>query len=144
MAGEMYVLSCIKYPPLLRYWTFYDILEIGAGTGGATASVLNGLKSRFGDRLYSEYTFTDISTGSFVTAKERFKEIRGMRYKILDISKDPLEQGFQEASSDLILASNVGLDFSQVYRADSALLGASCNTEHRLYPSSRTVPVFLV
>lgn len=83
------------------------ILEIGAGTGGTTASVLKDLTAHFGERMYSKYTYTDISAGFFVAAKERFKDYQNIQYAILDISKDPISQGFEAESYDLILASNV-------------------------------------
>ncbi|KAI3392455.1 hypothetical protein diail_5699 [Diaporthe ilicicola] len=83
------------------------ILEIGSGTGGLTAKFLEQLKSDFGERLYLKYTFTDISSGFFVQARERFADYQGMEYKALDISKDPLEQGFTAGEYDLIIASNV-------------------------------------
>jgi len=83
------------------------ILEIGAGTGGLTDKLLGHLKSDFGERLYFKYTYTDISSGFFVQAKERFKDFEGIEYKALDISKNPLEQGFNAGEYDLILASNV-------------------------------------
>lgn len=83
------------------------ILEIGAGTGGMTAKFLDLLKSDFGERLYLKYTFTDVSSGFFVQAKERFKGYEGIEYKALDISKNPLEQGFTAGEYDLIIASNV-------------------------------------
>ncbi len=85
------------------------ILEIGAGTGGTTASVLCDLVLPSGDRMYSEYSYTDISAGFFIAAKERFKDFQNIHYAVLDISKDPIEQGFEAESYDLILASNVGL-----------------------------------
>lgn len=50
------------------------VLEIGAGTGGLTAKLLEQLKSDFGERLYLKYTFSDISSGFFVQAKERFRD----------------------------------------------------------------------
>ncbi|KAI5460132.1 putative polyketide synthase [Mariannaea sp. PMI_226] len=83
------------------------ILEIGAGTGGMTAKILPCLQSEYGERLYLSYTFTDISSGFFVHAQDRFKEYSGIEYKVLDISQDPIEQGFKEAEYDLIIASNV-------------------------------------
>ncbi|ROW06904.1 hypothetical protein VMCG_04176 [Cytospora schulzeri] len=83
------------------------ILEIGSGTGGLTAKFLEHLKSDYGERLYLKYTFTDISSGFFVQAKERFAGYQGIEYKALDISKDPLEQGFTAGEYDLIIASNV-------------------------------------
>lgn len=83
------------------------ILEIGAGTGGLTAKILKQLKSEFGERLYLQYTFTDVSSGFFVAAQERFSDYDGIEYMILDISKDPLSQGFNPGDYDLIIASNV-------------------------------------
>ncbi|KAK1141874.1 Mycolipanoate synthase [Aspergillus melleus] len=83
------------------------ILEIGAGTGGLTAKFLEQLKSDFDERLYLKYTYTDISSGFFVQAKERFKDYDGVEYKALDISRDPVEQGFNAGEYDLIIASNV-------------------------------------
>lgn len=84
-----------KYPRL-------DILEIGAGTGGTTNSVLNQIGNK-----YNRYTYTDVSAGFFDIAKNRFSHARGLDYKVLDIERDPTEQGFLEGSQDVILASNV-------------------------------------
>lgn len=83
------------------------ILEIGAGTGGTTNTLLPFLKSSYGERTYLSYTYTDISSGFFIQARERFKEYANMEYAILDISKDPMEQGFEPESFDLIIATNV-------------------------------------
>ena len=83
------------------------ILEIGAGTGGTTSTILPHLRSLYGERLYGSYKYTDISAGFFVAAKERFKDIQGMDYGILDISQDPIEQGYEAESFDLIVACNV-------------------------------------
>lgn len=84
------------------------ILEVGAGTGGTTSSVLPILRSEYGERLYFSYTYTDVSSGFFVAAKERFKEFDAVDYRVLDISKDPLTQGFEAHSFDVVLAANVG------------------------------------
>ncbi|CAG8903343.1 unnamed protein product [Penicillium egyptiacum] len=82
------------------------ILEIGAGTGGSTANLLKLLTP--GDRkLYTSYTFTDISSGFFVAAKDRFANYPNFEYATLDISKDPSDQGFDGHKYDLILATNV-------------------------------------
>lgn len=84
------------------------ILEVGAGTGGTTAKVLPALKSKYGERLFSTYTYTDVSGGFMTAARDRFSaETENMEFAVLDISKDPAEQGFQLESYDLILASNV-------------------------------------
>lgn len=83
------------------------VLEIGAGTGGATSTILEALKSASGERMYASYTYTDVSPGFFAAAKERFKEYSGLEFAVLDITKDPTEQGFQAESFDLIVAWNV-------------------------------------
>ncbi|WZH49456.1 Polyketide synthase [Fusarium acuminatum] len=82
------------------------VLEIGAGTGGSTAQLLEHLTPA-GKVLYSNYTFTDISSGFFVGAKERFKKSPNMEFATLDISQDLSEQGFEGREYDLILATNV-------------------------------------
>lgn len=80
-----------------------DILEIGAGTGGATKHILSTPQLGF-----NSYTFTDISPSFFETAREQFAEFEGrMEFEALDIRRSPAEQGFKESSYDLIIASNV-------------------------------------
>ena len=76
------------------------ILEIGAGTGGTTSKILQ-------DAKYSTYTFSDISAAFFPAARERFKLFSNIEFKTLDISMDPLGQGFEPGSYDLIVAANV-------------------------------------
>ncbi|PGH14046.1 hypothetical protein AJ79_03316 [Helicocarpus griseus UAMH5409] len=83
------------------------ILEIGAGTGGTTLVALEALHAINGERMYASYTFTDISSGFFSAAQDRFGQYSGLEFKTLDISRDPLEQGFEAGSYDLIIASNV-------------------------------------
>lgn len=103
------------------------ILEIGAGTGGLTAKFLEQLKSDFGERLYLKYTFTDISSGFFVQAKERFKDYEGIEYKALDVSRNPLEQGFTAGEYDLIIASNVsGYSFALCILLHADHIGRYC------------------
>ncbi|XXG95388.1 hypothetical protein Hte_001650 [Hypoxylon texense] len=86
------------------------ILEVGAGTGGTTELILRDLVDEGGFPIYSVYTFTDVSSGFLVKARERFSYAPNMEYKVLDISKSPLEQGFEgggKGAYDLILAANV-------------------------------------
>lgn len=93
------------------------ILEIGAGTGGTTNTILPLLKNKQNDRMYYSYTFTDISPGFFNAAKDRFNEFPGIEYKVLDVEKDPVQQGFSEHSFDIIVAANVSfVEFCQVMR----------------------------
>ncbi|KAL1883305.1 Type I Iterative PKS [Diaporthe australafricana] len=86
------------------------VLEVGAGTGGTTGLVLKGLMSEKeggGDRMFGSYVFTDVSSGFFGPARERFGHVPGMEFLALDISRDPGEQGFALGSFDLIVAANV-------------------------------------
>ncbi|KAI0110540.1 putative polyketide synthase [Hypoxylon sp. NC0597] len=83
------------------------VLEVGAGTGGTTAKVLQALKTSYGESLYSRYIYTDISPGFLAAARERFADFENIEYAVLDITKDPIEQGFQPASYDLVICSNV-------------------------------------
>ncbi|RYP42065.1 hypothetical protein DL767_000577 [Monosporascus sp. MG133] len=83
------------------------ILEVGAGTGGTTARVLRALTPPYGERLYSVYTYTDVSAGFMTAAKERFANHAAIEYAVLDVTVDPAEQGFQLGSYDLIIAANV-------------------------------------
>ncbi|KAE9977973.1 hypothetical protein EG327_007538 [Venturia inaequalis] len=83
------------------------ILEIGAGTGGTTAAILQGLRSKFGERMYSTYTYTDVSAGFFRAAKERFAAYENIDYTVFDVSDNPCDQGIEEGSYDLVVAANV-------------------------------------
>ncbi|OBU00869.1 putative Hybrid PKS-NRPS biosynthetic cluster [Pseudogymnoascus verrucosus] len=80
-----------------------DILEIGAGTGSATEAIM----SRIGDS-YASYSYTDISAGFFLEAKDIFnKQGDKFAYTTFDVEKDPIAQGYAEHSYDLVVASNV-------------------------------------
>ncbi|KAI3317853.1 putative polyketide synthase [Xylariaceae sp. AK1471] len=80
-----------------------NILEIGAGTGGATKAITRDI-----GRAFASYTFTDISTGFFEKAQEVFSEYSDkMIFKALDCEKDILEQGYAEGSYDLVIGSLV-------------------------------------
>ncbi|TRX93498.1 hypothetical protein FHL15_005470 [Xylaria flabelliformis] len=92
------------------------VLEIGAGTGGTTIKVLEALKSSYGERLYSVYTYTDISSGFMASAGQRFAGFE-IEYAVLDITEDPVEQGFQAASYDLIVCSNVVEMYAQASKS---------------------------
>lgn len=94
--GRMVAQITHRYPHL-------RILEIGAGTGGSTRSILPELGTAF-----SSYTYTDISAGFFERARERFSEYGDrMVFKIFDMEKPPADQGFDNGLYDVVLASNV-------------------------------------
>ncbi|EPE06001.1 lovastatin nonaketide synthase [Ophiostoma piceae UAMH 11346] len=80
------------------------VLEIGAGTGGASVGAIKALSPHF-----ASYTYTDISPAFFEKSKLQFsqEELAKMEFRVLDIERDPVEQGFDEEGYDLILASNV-------------------------------------
>ncbi|KAI1562587.1 Polyketide synthase modules protein, partial [Pyrenophora tritici-repentis] len=106
------------------------ILEVGAGTGGTTANILRALTSSYGERLYSVYTYTDVSSGFMAAAKERFSSHAAIEYAVLDVTKDPAEQGFQLGSFDLIIAANV-------LHATPSLRTTLCNMRSLLSPRGR-------
>lgn len=84
------------------------ILEIGAGTGSATVHVLEALSNANGVSKFSSLEYTDISPVFFERAKERFDRWGDLiSYRQLDISHDPVAQGFAPHSYDLIIASEV-------------------------------------
>ena len=85
------------------------ILEVGGGTASATLPVLQTL-SRGKNQVpaFSSYTFTDISAGFFENARSKLaKWASRLTYKKLDISQDPVQQGFNLETYDLLIASNV-------------------------------------
>ncbi|KAK1726269.1 uncharacterized protein BDZ83DRAFT_616985 [Colletotrichum acutatum] len=79
-----------------------NMLEIGAGTGGTTWSVLHAV-----DDLYDSYTFTDVSPAFFAAAAEKFAAFDRVAYRTLDIEQDVAAQGFAPHSYDVVIAANV-------------------------------------
>lgn len=83
------------------------VLEVGAGTANATKAILGSLDTENPATLAS-YTFTDISVDFLDRARNilhRWHHL--MRYSRLDIERDPTEQGFEQSSYDVIVASDV-------------------------------------
>ncbi|TEY78486.1 hypothetical protein BOTCAL_0048g00120 [Botryotinia calthae] len=103
---ELYLDALAHKRPNMR------ILELGAGTGTFTNCVLHALSFHDGQKCpasrYDHYFFTDISPSFFEKAKASFSEHgHKMTFKTFDIEVDPLIQGFEEGSFDVITASNV-------------------------------------
>lgn len=95
-----------------------NILEIGAGTGGATKVILEafspvcgtGTNTRDPDplSLVGHYTFTDVSSGFFSSARDRFAPwTHLMDFRRLNVEGDLGHQAFAEGSYDIIVASLV-------------------------------------
>lgn len=119
--GELLGQLAHRYPHM-------NILEIGAGTGGTTKTALNCLGSNF-----TSYTYTDISPGFFEKAASAFSgQAHKMIFKTLDIARDPVKQGFQEHSFDVILAANV-------LHATSHLEATIANCRKLLRPGGRMI-----
>lgn len=107
------VVESIKRPTL-------NILEIGAGVGGTTDILLEAL---YKNKVDCKYCFTDISNYFLNGAKNKYKEIDFVEYRILDINKDYISQGFLDNEFDVIICANV--------------LHNSINIEENLYKINR-------
>ncbi|RBQ79289.1 hypothetical protein FVER14953_09959 [Fusarium verticillioides] len=90
------------------------VLEVGAGTGGATRPILKCLTTQgngeIGTPRFSHYAFTDISIGFFENAREMFKDSAArMSFRALNIEDDLEQQGFSGPAEqyDVICAANV-------------------------------------
>lgn len=116
---EIYNASAFDYGDFVRCLSHtrptLRILEVGAGTGGTSQLIFNGMSAdgftgQSSLPLFDLYTFTDISAGFFPDAKTRFANVKNIEYKVFDISKTPQEQGFEDSrmeSYDLIVATQV-------------------------------------
>ncbi|RNJ56851.1 putative Hybrid PKS-NRPS biosynthetic cluster [Verticillium nonalfalfae] len=80
------------------------ILEIGAGTGGTTLSILSAI-----GEAYTSYTCTDISASFFNGLSEKLPEAHTSKvnFKVFDAERPPGAQGFAEGSYDIVIAANV-------------------------------------
>lgn len=89
------------------------VLEIGAGTGGATIPILTALGGGgAGDAppRFSSYQVTDITSGFFEGVKAKTVEWAAaglVSFRKLDIEQDPVTQGFEPETYDLVIAANV-------------------------------------
>lgn len=78
------------------------VLEIGAGTGGTTAAVIDLFPAG------TDYCFTDVSPLFLHDARARFGGSGlAWSFRRLDIEHSPQSQGFAAGCADLVLASNV-------------------------------------
>ncbi|CAI6341038.1 unnamed protein product [Periconia digitata] len=97
--GQVRSISHGSTKPVIR------ILELGAGTGGTTAVVLDMLEKI--ENVVFEYTFTDLSPSFLHHAKRRFSShslSSNIVYSIVDIETEP--PASLRSSFDIIFASN--------------------------------------
>jgi acyl transferase domain-containing protein/NADPH:quinone reductase-like Zn-dependent oxidoreductase/thioesterase domain-containing protein/acyl carrier protein len=78
------------------------ILEIGAGTGGTTSSVLPVLPAE-----RSEYWFTDISPLFLSRAEEKFRSFPFVRFRRVDLESSLDTQGIHAGTFDVVIAADV-------------------------------------
>jgi hypothetical protein len=71
------------------------MIEVGAGFG---SGLRDTLVSAAGNRRYTSYTVTN--------TLEPADHDSMLIFKLLDIDKDPMQQGFVEASYDLVIATS--------------------------------------
>jgi acyl transferase domain-containing protein/SAM-dependent methyltransferase/acyl carrier protein len=81
------------------------VLEVGAGTGGTSARVLDALRPLASQ---IEYVYTDISSRFIQHGESRFgRDYPFATFRTLDIERSLDAQGFASGEFDLVLATNV-------------------------------------
>ncbi|PGH26423.1 hypothetical protein AJ80_01921 [Polytolypa hystricis UAMH7299] len=114
--GDSFLRSHIQLANYLRQLAFKNpnmrVLEVGAGTASATLILIkaltDGCSSAPGIPKIDQYVFTDISSSFFEKAKAKLASwCDFIEFKKFDVEKPTSEQGFQDHSFDLIIASNV-------------------------------------
>ena len=85
------------------------VLEIGARSGQSTSRIIQQLV-RDGLTPIARYDMTDVTNESFQQARERLKDWSPlMRFQTLNVQQDPLEQGFETNTYDLIISTNLSI-----------------------------------
>lgn len=79
----------------------FEILEVGAGTGGTTRHIINQLKSH---GIPFEYAFTDVSSSLVAAARQQFRGVEGMSFEVLYIEQRPRPE--HQGALHCIIASN--------------------------------------
>lgn len=80
------------------------VLEVGGGTGGTTARIIELLDAQGGAAL--EYTFTDIGPLFVQRARTRWGSRRGLRFQTFDLDRHPRDQHLEPAAFDVVIAAN--------------------------------------
>ncbi|MEV8517155.1 amino acid adenylation domain-containing protein [Dactylosporangium sp. NPDC051484] len=83
----------------------FQVVELGAGTG-ATTEVLLPVLAPHAARV--RYHVTDVSSRFLEHGAERFAATYPFaRFKVLDLEREPAQQGFVVGSADVVVATNV-------------------------------------
>ena len=113
------------------------ILEVGGGTGACTGPVLRSLGGGDSEKAprFAHYDFTDVSSGFFEMAREKFGAWGDLvSYSKLDMEQDLMAQPFELESYDLIIAC-------QVLHATKAMKNTMNNVRKLLKPGGKLVMV---
>lgn len=105
---------------LMQRKTPCSILELGAGIGGTTESVLK----QIGSLNVERYVFTDISRFFTDSAMEKYRAYPFMEYRLYNINDD-YRSSFKPESFDVILAANVlhdAISLPQTIKAAESML----------------------
>ena len=80
------------------------ILEVGAGSGELTFGLVQRLRAPTW-----RYWFTDVGRAFVMRAEKKAAELgfEALRFGVLDISRDPVAQGYKEGRFDIIIALDV-------------------------------------
>jgi acyl transferase domain-containing protein/SAM-dependent methyltransferase len=81
------------------------ILEVGAGTGGTTASALERLQPHHA--RIAEYLYTDVSEAFLRHGAASFGAHRFFVTSMFDVSASPVMQGIEPGAYDVVIAANV-------------------------------------
>jgi len=98
IAGALLAAQVAALPPGRRF----RLLEVGAGTGGSTASLLPLLPPE-----RTVYVFTDVSKFFTDLGAQKFGAFPFARYRELDIERDPVAQGLPAGCCDWLVAAHV-------------------------------------
>ncbi len=97
LAAAAFTTLAATLPPQRRL----RVLEVGAGTGGTSASLLPVLP-----REQASYVFSDVSDLFLDRARERFAAWPFIDYRRFDMEQDPAAQGFAAGAFDVIVSAN--------------------------------------
>lgn len=103
---------------------YLKCLEIGAGTGDVTSAILHILGSPDGNvPRFASYEITDTTTESFEEIKVKTTAWDNLvSFTKLDMEADPLSQGFERESYDLVIASRGTESMSESMNSIQTLL----------------------